>query len=85
MNDLYKKTIYYDLYDDKNNVVQYHNENNISTAVIWGYNKSYIIAKIENIQYTSIPASTITNLQNLSNSGICFFHSEVSIVLYILQ
>ncbi|WP_396180758.1 hypothetical protein [Flavobacterium sp.] len=68
-NSLYKKTIYFDLYDDKNNVVQYHSENDISTAIIWGYNKSYIIAKIENIQYTSIPASIINNLQNLSNTG----------------
>ncbi|WP_353076633.1 RHS repeat domain-containing protein [Flavobacterium sp.] len=68
-NSVHKKTIYYDLYDDKNNVVQYHNEHDISTAIIWGYNKSNIIAKIENIQYTSIPASIITNLQNLSNTG----------------
>ncbi|MFC4816554.1 hypothetical protein [Flavobacterium sp. GCM10023249] len=35
---------------------------------IWGYNKSKVIAEIENIEFTSIPQTTITNLQALSDA-----------------
>jgi hypothetical protein len=69
LNSINKKVVFYDLYDDKSNLLQFHDENGIFTTFIWGYNKSYIIAKIENIQYTSISPSIITNLQNLSNTG----------------
>ena len=58
----------YDLYDDKGNILQYTPEGGIPVSIIWGYNKTQPIAKIENMVYASIPAETITNLQTLSNS-----------------
>ena len=41
-----------------------------STVVIWGYNKSLPIAKIQMAPYTSIAASTIASLQAASNIDI---------------
>ncbi|WP_264530380.1 DUF5977 domain-containing protein [Flavobacterium sp. N502540] len=63
-----EKKITYDQYDDKGNILQYTPESGVSTSIIWGYNKTQPIAKIENASYSSIPAGTITNLQELSNA-----------------
>ncbi|WP_272150924.1 hypothetical protein [Tenacibaculum aiptasiae] len=44
----------YEEYDDKGNVLQYKVENGISTVLLWGYNKNYPIAKIENATLSEI-------------------------------
>jgi YD repeat-containing protein len=56
-----------DLYDTNGTLLQFTPENGQPVAIIWGYNKTQPIAKIENSAYNTILASTITNLQNLSN------------------
>jgi YD repeat-containing protein len=66
-NPLEKKVTYN--YDTKGNLIEYTPENGVPTAIIWGYNKSQPIAKIENCAYSSIPAATITNLQTLSDTA----------------
>ena len=63
-----EKKITYNQYDDKGNVLQYTPESGIPVSIIWGYNKTLPIAKVENVAYASIPAATITNLQSLSNA-----------------
>ncbi|MDQ1166043.1 DUF5977 domain-containing protein [Flavobacterium sp. SORGH_AS_0622] len=62
------KKITYDLYDDKGNVLQYTPESGIPVSIVWGYNKTQPIAKIDNVAYSSISPEIITNLQTLSNS-----------------
>ncbi|WP_331139948.1 hypothetical protein [Flavobacterium sp.] len=62
------KKITYDLYDDHGNILQYTPENGIPVSVIWGYDKTQPIAKIENLPYSAIAPETITNLQTLSNN-----------------
>ncbi|MCD0476768.1 DUF5977 domain-containing protein [Flavobacterium sp. EDS] len=62
-----EKKITYDQYDDKGNILQYTLEGGTPVSIIWGYNKTQPIAKIENVKYSTIPESTITNLQRLSN------------------
>ncbi|MGE8339998.1 MAG: DUF5977 domain-containing protein, partial [Flavobacterium sp.] len=57
----------YDLYDDKGNVLQYTVEGGMPVCIIWGYNKTLPIAKIENASYDQI-ASFVTSLQNLSDA-----------------
>lgn len=39
--------IKYDKYDDKGNLIQYTNRNGSTVGIIWGYNKTLPIAKIE--------------------------------------
>lgn len=64
-----KISTFYDLYDDKNNLIQFHRENDIYTSVIWGYNKTLIVAKIENAQYSQIQSSLIQAVQSASDTG----------------
>ncbi|MDI9312854.1 MAG: RHS repeat protein [Limnohabitans sp.] len=58
--------ITYNSYDDKGNVTQYTPEGGIPVAVIWGYNQTVPIAKIENASYAQVQ-SYVSNLQTLSN------------------
>ncbi|MEZ0182555.1 DUF5977 domain-containing protein [Flavobacterium oncorhynchi] len=61
------KKITYDLYDDKGNILQYTPESGIPVSIIWGYNKTLPIAKIENANQDQI-SSYVLNLQNLSDA-----------------
>ena len=65
----YENRLQYLNYDEFGNPLEVKQEGGIPICYIWGYNKTLPIAKIENTTYASIPASTITNLQNLSNTG----------------
>ncbi|WP_298509089.1 RHS repeat domain-containing protein [uncultured Kordia sp.] len=62
------------IYNEHNNIIQSNKiitaNTSINTAYIWGYNHTVPIAKIENLAIASIPTSTITLLENLSNSDI---------------
>ncbi|WP_017495733.1 DUF5977 domain-containing protein [Flavobacterium sp. WG21] len=64
------KKMTYDQYDDKGNILQYTLESGIPVSIIWGYNKTQPIAKIENVAYNLIPSGTIASLQTLSNADI---------------
>ncbi|MFH6995138.1 DUF5977 domain-containing protein [Flavobacterium sp. FlaQc-48] len=62
------KKITYNQYDDRGNILQYTIEGGTPVAIIWGYNKTQPIAKIENMSYASIPSGTITSLQSRSDA-----------------
>lgn len=55
-------------YDEKGNPLEVKMENGTSVCYIWGYSKTQAVAKIENIDYSSIPSNLITAIQNASNS-----------------
>ncbi|RKE71962.1 hypothetical protein DEU39_4634 [Chryseobacterium sp. AG363] len=65
--------IRYDIYDEKGNIVQYTTTPDSSTGVgnpstiIWGYNKTKPIAKIDGAKLSDIPQSLITSIVNASN------------------
>ncbi|RUT69453.1 hypothetical protein D0817_16595 [Flavobacterium cupreum] len=46
-----EKKITYDKYDDMGNILQYTLESGMPVAIIWGYNKTKPIAKVENATY----------------------------------
>ncbi|WP_123868238.1 DUF5977 domain-containing protein [Flavobacterium hercynium] len=58
----------YDKYDDNGNILQYTPLFGSSTVIVWGYNKSVPIAKIENAVYNDV-APYIASLQAFSNSN----------------
>lgn len=60
------KRITYNQYDNKGNLLEYTLENGTPVAIIWGYNQTQPIAKIENAPYSAI-SSFVSNLQGLSN------------------
>lgn len=64
-----EKKVTYDKYDTKGNILQYTEENKFPVSVIWGYNQTYPIARIMNVNYDAIPANLISTVQQKSNSG----------------
>jgi hypothetical protein len=70
INGVSYQIINYDLYDDQSNLLQYTQENGIPVIMIWGYNKSKLIAKIENASYSTLSSNTLNLIiaaQNASN------------------
>ena len=63
-----EKKLTYDSYDSAGNLTQYTPEGGVPVSIIWGYNKTQPIAKIENATYSSV-ASYVSNLEALSNTG----------------
>ncbi|MFL9845532.1 RHS repeat protein [Flavobacterium rhizosphaerae] len=49
-----EKKLTYEIYDAKGNLVQYKPQGGISTTVIWSYNNTVPVAKIENATYSTI-------------------------------
>lgn len=72
-----EKKVTYDLYDAKSNLVQYTQENGYSTSIIWGYNKTLPVAKIENATFAQVAAALgtdSTGLQNYDESNLVAFN-----------
>lgn len=67
------KSVIYDIYDSKGNLVQYSTTPDASTnigmptTIIWGYNKTLPIAKIEGAKLSDIPQALIDAIVNASN------------------
>ncbi|WP_295233262.1 hypothetical protein [uncultured Chryseobacterium sp.] len=58
----------YDKYDSKGNLQQYKTKDGISTVIIWGYDQTQPIAKIEGAQLSNISQSLIDTIVNASNT-----------------
>ena len=56
-----------DLFDSKGNVTQYTSANGVPVSLVWGYNKTLLIARIENCAYSSI-ASLAAAAQTASDT-----------------
>ena len=61
--------LWYNNYDEFSNPLEVFQEQGMQTSYIWGYNKTQVIAKIENIGYANINAGLITAAQNASNTA----------------
>ncbi|MGG7468177.1 hypothetical protein ACVVIH_12255 [Chryseobacterium arthrosphaerae] len=58
----------YDKYDSKGNLEQYTTKDGISTVIIWGYNQTQPITKIEGAKLTDIQQAFIDSIVNASNT-----------------
>ncbi|MCJ7935719.1 MAG: hypothetical protein MUW56_19355 [Chryseobacterium sp.] len=58
----------YDKYDSKGNLQQYTTKDGISTTIIWGYNQTQPIVKIEGAKWSDIQQSAIDIIVNASNT-----------------
>lgn len=79
-----EKKVTYNQYDDKGNILQYTDEGSIPVTIVWGYNKTLPIAKIENATYTQIQ-SQVANLQTLSNSTSLTAENDLILALKTLR
>lgn len=64
--ELQDRIIYHE-YDDKGNPLEVSKADGTSLVYVWGYNRQYPIAKVENAKYSQL-SSQVTNLQNLSDA-----------------
>ncbi|CAD0001356.1 DUF5977 domain-containing protein [Flavobacterium salmonis] len=65
------KKITYDKYDNKGNILQYTPEAGTTVSIIWGYNKTQPIAKIENATNSEIAlALGVTDLNNINEYNL---------------
>ncbi|MCT2560743.1 hypothetical protein [Chryseobacterium herbae] len=62
-----KENLKMDLYDDRGNLLQFSNSGGFTTALIYGYDKTSLIAKVEGATYSQI-ASMATDIINASNN-----------------
>ncbi|WP_330745835.1 hypothetical protein [Chryseobacterium sp. CP-77] len=58
----------YDKYDSKGNLQQYTTKDGLSTVIIWGYNQTQPIAKIEGAKLSDIQQSFIDSIVTASNT-----------------
>lgn len=62
VNGTMESQIKYDQYDDKGNLLQYTIKDGTPVTIIWGYNRSFPIAKIEGIKLSEISQSLIDTI-----------------------
>lgn len=65
----------YEKYDDKGNILQYTEKGLNPTVIIWGYNQTQPIAKIEGISYNSLMA--LSGVSTLVNNAITASGADV--------
>ncbi|MDQ8749961.1 hypothetical protein [Elizabethkingia miricola] len=84
--DIMESKIKYDHYDEKGNLQQYTINDGTPVTIIWGYNKTLPIAKIEGIKLSDIAQSTIDTLVLASNEdGIDGIGNTESVFLSALE
>ncbi|MBB6372775.1 hypothetical protein HNP36_003908, partial [Chryseobacterium shigense] len=54
--------------DEKGNIQQYTSRSGVSTTIIWGYNKTQPIARIEGAKLSDITPSLIDNIVSASDN-----------------
>lgn len=73
-----EKKFTYDSYDSKGNVTQYTLDSGITISIIWGYNQTQPIAKIENATLAQVATAlgvTLTVLQGYNETNIATINS----------
>lgn len=56
-------------YDTKGNILWYKINEISNNSIIWGYDDSYPVAKLDNISYSEIPLSLINEIKSASNDN----------------
>lgn len=66
-----EKKITYDFYDTSGNLTQYTPESGMPVTIIWGYNKTQPIAKIENATNAQVAAALgVANISSLTEANL---------------
>lgn len=69
-NNTYQTSFDFDSYDSKGNLTQYHSISDLYTTLLYGYNNSLAVAKIDNCKVSDIsPNSLITEIGNSNSSS----------------
>ncbi|UKB78813.1 hypothetical protein [Chryseobacterium sp. MEBOG07] len=65
-----EEAIHYDKYDEKGNLLQYTTKAGIPVSIVWGYNQTVPIAKIEGVTYVRLSAMSPGTLEIITASNI---------------
>ncbi|MGO4709703.1 hypothetical protein AB4Y90_11420 [Chryseobacterium sp. 2TAF14] len=79
-NETPSTQITFNLYDSKGNLLQYTTKDDIPTAIIWGYNNTQPIAKVEGAKLSDIQQSLIDTIVNSSNSDASNSANEPALI-----
>lgn len=66
----FEKKITFDSYDSRANITQYTPEAGAPSSVIWGYRNSLPVAKIENMAFSALPATLVTQIQEATHAQL---------------
>ncbi|MDY0930774.1 hypothetical protein [Chryseobacterium sp. CFBP8996] len=76
----------YDKYDAVGHIQQYTSKNGISTSIIWGYNNTQPIAKIEGIKLSDIDQTLITPIISAADSdAVAGINNDETSLLHALD
>ncbi len=65
------KTVNYDNYDSRGNLIQYTSADGIVTSLVRGYGYGKLVAKVVGADYAAVMGKiNVTNLQNLTGAGL---------------
>lgn len=56
-------------YDDRGNIIEYTVEHGRPVSIIWGYNKTLPVVKIENMDFAILPSNLVIAVQTASNEA----------------
>jgi YD repeat-containing protein len=59
----------YELYDSSGNLLQYTDRSQLPTAIIWGYNGRYPVAKVSGMAYTQVLGQSGINMEVVNSPG----------------
>ncbi|GEN76927.1 hypothetical protein [Chryseobacterium hagamense] len=69
LNNAPSTEVSYDKYDDKGNLLQYTGKDGIPVAIVWGYNKTQPIARVEGMAYDQlISAVSVSGIVTASDN-----------------
>lgn len=68
-NNSLETRVSFNQYDEFGNPLELQQQNGTKICYIWGYHKTQLVAKLENINYSSIPSNLITSVQIASDTG----------------
>ena len=66
LQNVVSNEVTYDYYDNKGNLQQYTTKDGLSTVIVWGYNLTQPIAKIEGAKMSDIQQSLIDSIVTAS-------------------
>ncbi|SEW25336.1 hypothetical protein SAMN05421841_1847 [Chryseobacterium wanjuense] len=61
LSNISSTDVTFDKYDDKGNIVQYTTKDGVPVTIIWGYNKTEPIVKVEGLTYAQVSALSSTS------------------------
>jgi len=81
----FENRVYFNRYDDYGHPLDVQKENGMHISYIWGYHSTQPIAKIENMKYSDINPSLITDAQSKSDASVTGLETDLATALNAIR